>query len=139
MHSLDACVIHARYFWRTQQNTRHLSTETSGSSNVMVSRIPRTEQSRGLPSSEHLRIRESLDLCTFPSSGILKTRVYDEECRLLGCYAQKTPFFIVTVVKTSNLTESTMFQKLCLFASSGERTATSTLLVPLERANLTTG
>jgi hypothetical protein len=46
-----------------------------------------------------------------------------------GVTTQKTPFFIVTAVKTSNLTSN-------LFQSPGEVRETPTLLGPLERANL---
>jgi hypothetical protein len=54
---------------------------------------------------------------------ILRINTTTEEWRLLGCYAmwflqephgvtsQKTPFFIVTAVKTSNLTTLLLFNK----------------------------
>jgi hypothetical protein len=50
--------------------------------------------------------------------------------------SQKTAFFIVTAVKTSNLTKKTTFRRPGLFQSSRERKETPTLLGSLENANL---
>jgi hypothetical protein len=52
------------------------------------------------------------------------------------CFVRITGFLDFSIVRNSKELETTGFQKLHLFTSSGEGSETPALLVPLERPNL---
>jgi hypothetical protein len=70
---------------------------------------------------------KSTTLLNLVNSKVL-TMVYNTQTELLG-------FWTLFIIQYSKKLENTMFQKLDLFLSSGER-ETPTLLGPLERANI---